>query len=238
MGKSLKRRKGFTLVELVVVIAIVSLLAALAINGLTDFVQKAKDTKKITDFDTVYNSVNASLAKWKIEPSNGLGKKRNSGVNANVLSEECFEDEESRENFLQVFNSVMPSEFAVQSSNDIGEVENVSYDLHFGFVGDNPYITKDYVIITKPVEGDNDVWHTYAYGKYNSQTTEGILVMNQNFVAVDGQQPIELSDSNKISSFWLYNLVDGKLESSPASVHKNSIMLLNEAKVMNQQFTR
>lgn len=57
--KKLKNRKGFTLVELIVVIVIIGILAAILIPRMTGFTDKAKDTEAVVwakEIATAYDS--------------------------------------------------------------------------------------------------------------------------------------------------------------------------------------
>lgn len=49
MFKKLKEKKGFTLVELIVVLVILAILAALLIPALTGYINKAKDKQIIAE---------------------------------------------------------------------------------------------------------------------------------------------------------------------------------------------
>ncbi|MBR2381417.1 MAG: type II secretion system protein [Clostridia bacterium] len=51
-------KKGFTLVELLVVIAILAILASVAVVGYTAFIKKANDAKISTEVDQVKDAIN------------------------------------------------------------------------------------------------------------------------------------------------------------------------------------
>ena len=65
-----KTKKGFTLVELIVAIAIFSILATVAIVGYTSFVNDAKNTKAEMELRQIVTYINAELAddgEWKVD---------------------------------------------------------------------------------------------------------------------------------------------------------------------------
>lgn len=53
----MKRQKGFTLVELLVVVAIIGLLSTLAVVSLNGIRERARDTKRISDIDAIQKSM-------------------------------------------------------------------------------------------------------------------------------------------------------------------------------------
>ena len=66
-------KKGFTLVELLVVIAILAILASVAVVGYTAFVDKAKESKAKTELHQIVEYVNAELiddGKWTVDTVN------------------------------------------------------------------------------------------------------------------------------------------------------------------------
>lgn len=68
MKKNMKK-KGFTLIELIVVIAILGILAAVLIPKFTGFQDKARNTQAITDakqIATAIDSINAEKNTWPV----------------------------------------------------------------------------------------------------------------------------------------------------------------------------
>lgn len=60
--KKILTKKGFTLIELIVVIAILAILAAILIPSLTNYINKAEQSKNLANARSVYSEVMLVLA--------------------------------------------------------------------------------------------------------------------------------------------------------------------------------
>ena len=108
-------KKGFTLVELLVVIAILAILASVAVVGYTAFVDKAKVSKAETELHQIVEYVNAELiddGKWTVKDAEGN----------DIVVDETADD----------FATKLVA--AIAACEDLGTPDNVTYDETDGLV--------------------------------------------------------------------------------------------------------
>ncbi len=69
MFKNIKKQQGFTIVELLIVIVVIGILAALVITTFTGIQAKARDTERTTDIKALHGQVEAYFAQKGSYPS-------------------------------------------------------------------------------------------------------------------------------------------------------------------------
>lgn len=67
--QSLKKQQGFTIVELLIVIVVIGILAALVITTFTGIQQRARNTERETDIKAVHGQLEAYFAQYGVYPT-------------------------------------------------------------------------------------------------------------------------------------------------------------------------
>ena len=75
-----KKKKGFTLIELIIVIAIIAILAAIAIPNFLGIQRKSKIKADIASAKTIYDATSAAIAEGKINPEELVGDDKNTAT--------------------------------------------------------------------------------------------------------------------------------------------------------------
>ena len=81
-GKTVKDNKGFTLVELIIVVAIIAMLIAMIAPNLTSFLGTASNTTLKANAKTAYTSVNAWVTQQRVA---GVGLENISETNPLII---------------------------------------------------------------------------------------------------------------------------------------------------------
>ncbi|HAT4226226.1 putative major pilin subunit [Clostridium perfringens] len=68
LSKENRKKKGFTLIELIIVIAIIAILAAIAIPNFLGIQRKSKIKADIASAKTIYDATSAAIAEGAINP--------------------------------------------------------------------------------------------------------------------------------------------------------------------------
>jgi len=62
-----KKEKGFTLIEMLVVVAVIGLLASLILVGLSSFRTRGRDTRRVADTKEIQNGLELYyMKKWQL----------------------------------------------------------------------------------------------------------------------------------------------------------------------------
>ncbi|MDZ4993100.1 prepilin-type N-terminal cleavage/methylation domain-containing protein [Clostridium perfringens] len=104
-----KKKKGFTLIELIIVIAIIAILAAIAIPNFLSIQRKSRVKADIASAKTIYDATSAVIAEGALDPSTESGTYTINTSDSNTTAGKI-------EDYLQVIpksESVSGSDFKV-----------------------------------------------------------------------------------------------------------------------------
>lgn len=112
------KQQGFTIVELLIVIVVIGILAALVITTFTGIQQKARDTERTTDIKALHGQVEAFFAQKGYYPSltdiNGAGWRT---TNMKGLDQEALKDPKGTLYTLAAAPSATQYGYAVTNSS-------------------------------------------------------------------------------------------------------------------------
>lgn len=127
--RSLKQQKGFTIVELLIVIVVIGILATLVIVTFTGIQQKARNTKRQTDINAIQSHLEAYKATSGYYPSlanmndQGTGGATWISQNMKGLDPDALKDPKYTGTMANALTSTVPSaagQYAYQPVNDAG----------------------------------------------------------------------------------------------------------------------
>lgn len=144
-----QKKKGFTLIELIIVIAIIAILAAIAIPNFLDIQRKAKINADIATAKNIYDATAVMITEGKVHMPTGIGDDTGFGI--------YFANDDSPENKKNL-NALMSylknKDVIVQSVNDAYFSVDVKFQKKDGKLQvDNPIITV-YVVKKTGVIGE------------------------------------------------------------------------------------
>ncbi|HHD2787715.1 prepilin-type N-terminal cleavage/methylation domain-containing protein [Clostridium perfringens] len=107
-----KKKKGFTLIELIIVIAIIAILAAIAIPNFLSIQRKARVKADIASAKTIYDATSALIAEGKIVPTTNTVTFT---LDNDKVTAEPKNDEDSSE--LQSYLQTIPKPESIANQN-------------------------------------------------------------------------------------------------------------------------
>ena len=194
MFTNVKSKKGFTLVELIVVLVILAILAALLIPALTGYIDKANKEKVVSETRMLHTAIQTEMSALYAKPE---WKKFNpSQLKAAVLAAKTSDDTI----VMQRYNDIVALSELTSLSNgtgafgayvtETGKVASLVYYDGKGYVGLYLAQTQEYLAYTKDAAPS---YSSYANGFINL-TTEYSTYKDEKYynplISKDEQHPI------------------------------------------------
>ncbi len=181
--RKLREKKGFTLVELIVVIAIIAILTAVLVPLVGNYVQQAAYTTLMDAAQTISNTGNNALANYsatgKVSEATAITGTRSEGGDLTVevtggTSEEKDAIKKEMENTLK---TTVPSKCAFYIAVDNGAVEGVVYVNDAAYI--KPGKTKEAGIDGKDFFDNDQGGAIGVSGKYKAKGVDITAVGEQ-----------------------------------------------------------
>ncbi len=124
-----KKQSGFTIVELLIVIVVIGILAALVITTFTGIQQKARNTERTTDIKAIHGQVEAYYAQnGKYPTLANLNDAAWRGSNMKGLDQEALKDPKGTDYTLLGAPAANGYSYAVTASDGTSACDNTTTD--------------------------------------------------------------------------------------------------------------
>lgn len=124
-----KKQQGFTIVELLIVIVVIGILAALVITTFTGIQQKARNTERTTDIKALHGQIEAYYAQNGKYPTLGnLNDATWRGTNMKGLDAEALKDPKGSGQTLAATAGANTYSYAVFASDGTTACDNTTTD--------------------------------------------------------------------------------------------------------------
>ncbi|MFV0441179.1 MAG: type II secretion system protein [Lachnospirales bacterium] len=184
-NQNIKKKYGFTLVEVIVVIAILLILSSLLVPRYTKYVEDARIAKMQTASDALQSSISDSIQMY-IMDGNKLMEPQSDGTYPTDIKSITNKTNPSTEpkGLIDLVNSMIPSNISVVSTGDVVEVsqKNTPTDVTVSF----KYTPDE----------DEETWG-YAF-LYNHNSLVGIATFNDGKASVNGSELEPISEVGPI----------------------------------------
>lgn len=141
------KQQGFTIVELLIVIVVIGILAALVITTFTGIQQKARDTERTTDIKALHGQIEAYYATKGFYPTRtNLNNSAWRTANMKGLDQEALKDPKG--SLYELAPTVSPTQYRYDVLNDANasceadETTCVKYTLEADIEGPGPNPSK------------------------------------------------------------------------------------------------
>lgn len=193
---SKNKKRGFTLVELIVVLVILAILAALLIPALTGYIDKAKKDQVIAETRMLHEAVQTEMSEiygssinWKENPLTTIANDTGSVVSGSTMIGSS-QDLKDRYTAIMKLSELPDSSKFLAIINGSGKVYALIYRSNRGYLGLYFSDTQQYIAYKLGDTTDygtvNDDAYSYYYSSvyYNTAVDETLNPNDKNFTAI------------------------------------------------------